>query len=211
MFAPWSAAERIAPGPTPGARALMKVILARHPRARNLGIYAPRNVRGAGSLSLHAEGRAGDTGFPMDDGRGSAAGYELVEELRENAGDLGVQAIIYDRRIWSAKSPGRKGRPYTGAAPHFDHVHWELTRAAASGLTVARIKRILGAAVEPPVLRLGDSGPAVRRLQRLLKVTADGAYGPRTAAAVNDLKQRRGWATDGVAGPRVWAALEKGE
>jgi murein DD-endopeptidase MepM/ murein hydrolase activator NlpD len=63
-----------------------------------------------------------------------------------------------------------------------------------------------------PTLRLGATGPAVADLQRRLsaagnKVTADGAFGPKTAAAVIAFQQKRGLQADGVVGPRTWAAL----
>jgi len=38
--------------------------LANYPPGANLGIYNPRNVRGGGALSVHAEGRAIDVGYP---------------------------------------------------------------------------------------------------------------------------------------------------
>lgn len=144
-FARWQPALRCADGPTPGARALMRWILEHHPKASNLGIYACRPVRGGTAMSCHAEGRALDVGFPMVDGRGSPAGYALVRQIVPNARRLGVQAVIYDRRIWSAKTPA--GRPYHGINPHRDHVHIELTRHAGAKLTLATVRHVLG---KPP-------------------------------------------------------------
>lgn len=141
-FAAWSAASKCTSGPRPGAVALMKHLLAKHPKGKSLGIYNCRSVRGGSTTSTHGEGRALDIGFPMKNGRGTAAGYALVKQVGNHGAALGVQAIIYDRKIWSAKSPG--GRAYTGAAPHYDHVHIELTRSAATNLTATKIKKILG-------------------------------------------------------------------
>lgn len=215
-FADWTPAVRCIGAAQPGARALMRWILEHHDTATNLGIYSCRPVRGGAAMSGHAEGRAGDTGFPMRGGRGSPAGYALVRQLRANGHRLGVQAVIYDRTIWSAKTPG--GRPYTGVAPHYDHVHWELTRGAARKLTLATIRHVLEGARPPahPTLELGDTGPAVRALQRALgradvgRVTVDGAFGTQTRDAVNRLKRRHRLPPDGVAGPRVWTLLEGG-
>ena len=140
-FASWAPASRCTSGPAPGATALMRVVLRKHPRGRSLGIYNCRTVRGGSTTSLHGEGRALDVGFPMSSGRGSAAGYALVKQLGNKGREMGIQAIIYDRKIWSGRSPG--GRYYSGVAPHYDHVHIELTREAARTLTESKINRIL--------------------------------------------------------------------
>lgn len=146
-FKSWSGATRCTSGPQPGAVALMKVLLAKHPKGRSLGIFNCRTVRGGSTTSLHGEGRALDIGFPMKNGRGSDAGYALVRRVGNHGAALGVQAIIYDRKIWSAKSPG--GRYYSGSAPHYDHVHIELTREAARTLTTEKVRRILGSGSKP--------------------------------------------------------------
>jgi peptidoglycan hydrolase-like protein with peptidoglycan-binding domain len=58
-----------------------------------------------------------------------------------------------------------------------------------------------------PVLRLGSAGPSVVWVQQQLHVTADGKFGPATAAAVRNFQARHGMAADGVVGPQTWAAL----
>ena len=211
-FAPWEAATRCVGSAQPGARALMKWCLTEYPGAAyNLGIYNCRPVLGGAAMSGHAEGRAADVGFPLVDGKANPAGHRMVQRLRPHADELGIQVIIFDRRIWSAKSPGRGGRPYTGVHPHRDHAHIELTRRAAGRLTVATIRHVLEAVGDArPVLRQGDRGPAVRRLQAALRVNVDGSFGPVTEAALNRFKARHGLPRDGVAGHRVWDLLEGG-
>jgi lysozyme len=66
------------------------------------------------------------------------------------------------------------------------------------------------------VLRLGDDGAAVKRLQKALaaaghEVGADGAFGPQTDRAVRAFQKQRGLAADGIAGPATWEALEQDE
>lgn len=58
-----------------------------------------------------------------------------------------------------------------------------------------------------PTLRRGSSGAAVRRLQNLLDIPADGSFGPVTEAAVRAFQRSAGIAADGVAGPMTWRAL----
>lgn len=210
-FARWEPAKKCTGGPQPGARAFLAWALATQPHARNDGIYNCRNVRGGSTMSAHAEGRAIDVGFPLVDGRPNPAGTALVQVLRPIAAKLGIGCIIWNRRIWSAKSPGRAGRPYAGADPHTGHVHVELTRKAAAVLNLATIKHHVATAAQRPAratLRRGDHGPAVEALQKLLHVTVDGVFGPKTVAAVNKVKTAAGGPADGIAGPNTWAILE---
>jgi len=58
------------------------------------------------------------------------------------------------------------------------------------------------------LLREGCKGAAVRQLQTRLNVSADGHFGPITAAAVRAFQRGRGLAADGLFGPRTRAALE---
>lgn len=206
-FAIWQAAARCVGSARPGARALMKWSLGAHPGARSMGIYCCRTVRGGRETSCHAEGRACDVGFPLVGGKANPDGYDLVHALRGHAKQMGIQAIIFNRTIWSAKSPGRAGRPYAGVNPHLDHVHIELTRPAAERLNVATIRHWTSIPDPTAPLVYGDHGDAVAALQRALGVKPDGVFGRHTEAAVNELKAKHGLPRDGVAGPRVRALL----
>ncbi len=70
-------------------------------------------------------------------------------------------------------------------------------RGTASGL----------AQYEKTTIRLGSSGAAVTALQKELKVTADGAFGPLTEAAVRSFQKSKGLKVDGVVSANVWRAL----
>ena len=67
-----------------------------------------------------------------------------------------------------------------------------------------------------PTLRIGSSGAEVAHLQELLnrrghQLRTDGAFGPKTAAAVMSLQRRAGLVVDGVVGPKTWAVLTEGD
>ena len=64
-----------------------------------------------------------------------------------------------------------------------------------------------GASSKTMTVRKGDSGPAVRRVQRRLGLTADGEFGPQTARAVRRFQRRRGLTADGIVGPMTRRAL----
>jgi peptidoglycan hydrolase-like protein with peptidoglycan-binding domain len=50
-------------------------------------------------------------------------------------------------------------------------------------------------------------GSAVERLQKALKISTDGEFGPATEAAVKRLQSRHGLTPDGVVGPATWSVL----
>jgi peptidoglycan hydrolase-like protein with peptidoglycan-binding domain len=65
-----------------------------------------------------------------------------------------------------------------------------------------------GAPAGRPTLRRGASGDLVLRVQRLLAIEADGAYGRITEAAVREFQRQRGLVPDGRVGPETWPVLD---
>ena len=61
------------------------------------------------------------------------------------------------------------------------------------------------AAAKP--LKKGAHGPRVRKLQRLLRIRVDGAFGTATLRALKRFQKRHGLTVDGVAGPATMRAL----
>lgn len=65
----------------------------------------------------------------------------------------------------------------------------------------------------PPLVQLGDQGPAVDRLQRALRQAGhlhepvDGIFGRQTSRALRDFQQERDLDPDAIAGPQTWASL----
>lgn len=57
------------------------------------------------------------------------------------------------------------------------------------------------------VLRKGDFGPAVTKVQRKLRISADGIFGSQTHGAVKRLQRRKRLEVDGVVGPITRRAL----
>lgn len=73
-----------------------------------------------------------------------------------------------------------------------------------------RLRGLPPVAAQPvprPVLAQGATGLHVRQLQAALGVTADGAFGPRTRAAVVAFQRRQQLLPDGIVGRMTWAAL----
>jgi GH25 family lysozyme M1 (1,4-beta-N-acetylmuramidase) len=57
-------------------------------------------------------------------------------------------------------------------------------------------------------LKNGDSGQEVARLQRALKITSDGKFGPKTEATVKDYQEEQNLVVDGLAGKRTLTSLK---
>jgi MYXO-CTERM domain-containing protein len=133
---PWTGEEACAGGLEPGSAILGDYLAAIFPQIMHVGGYACRPVNGSTvTMSVHATGRALDLMLPTigDDAEAdNDLGDPVGEFLIENAETLGVQFIIWDRWDWMAARPaGEKGKAYTGAHPHNDHVHVELSAMAA--------------------------------------------------------------------------------
>jgi len=127
----------------------MAYMLDRYAWSSSMGIYNPRPP------SLHADGRGWDMGIPTAGGSARPdLGMQVVNLIGPHGKRLGIQTMIYNRRIWTARSPG--GRGYGGRHPHNDHIHFDLSRAAADNLTYATLVAVLGRggegaiAVSPP-------------------------------------------------------------
>jgi len=58
-----------------------------------------------------------------------------------------------------------------------------------------------------PMLKMGDSGDDVKKLQSALGIAADGDFGPATKSAVIAFQKKNGLYPDGVFGKNSWAKL----
>lgn len=102
-----------------------------------------------------------------------------------------------------------------GAVTRFQSTHGLAVDGVIGPVTWAALARSAPAAPTSgastvsthPLLRYGDSGSAVATAQRHLGITADGAFGPVTRAAVRAFQSAHGLAIDGVIGAHTWAAL----
>jgi hypothetical protein len=68
--------------------------------------------------------------------------------------------------------------------------------------------------VANPILRKGDTGEDVKKLQELLNgcgesLAVDGKFGEKTKKAVEDFQRLMGLQADGICGDQTWAALER--
>ena len=90
-----------------------------------------------------------------------------------------------------------------------------MVKFAASGVVELRTWNRLELSVYPlypwwpSVAKLGSTGPKVVALQRALRITADGSFGPATQAAVKEAQLRAKLTQTGVVASLTWKAIEK--
>jgi hypothetical protein len=107
------------------------------------------------------------------------------------------------RSQWASKrAVGAIALVAAGAAP--------VAAKVGGGAADAQAAPKASAAASSPTLERGDRGAAVRRLQRLLGVRADGMFGPGTERVLRRFQRRHRMRVDGVAGPATWRVLRRG-
>lgn len=150
------------------------------------------------------------------DPSGGFDSYAFAEHLR-NTRDKRIRYVISNRRIFGDEGYAADNRakawtwaPYNGANPHDHHIHisvdkdeatyddqspWDVTFSSSSTTPTP---------FREPVLRRGDTGTNVIRLQTLIGTTSDGIFGPRTEIAVRQFQEKHGLVQDGIVGPYTW-------
>jgi hypothetical protein len=126
---------------------------------------------------------------------------------------LGYNAGNESRSIWHESL--ERSRERRAGARRLRRRRFRLRGAALSMAAVALMAGSAGAAIsladDPAVeagaaaaeiiLRKGDRGPAVSSVQRKLRITADGMFGPQTHRSVKRFQRRKDLVADGIVGP----------
>lgn len=152
-------------GPQTGAKGAMAWYLAAYKskNGTNGGIYNCRSVRGGGSTSIHSEGRALDFMVPV----GAKWAQKLANAIVNMSKELGVQIVIYNRKIWvGGSSTGLKGfQSYGGTNPHVDHLHveltWEMARKSEQDVLKLWASVLAEASTETPTSKENGNGEGV--------------------------------------------------
>jgi len=124
--------------PQPAPKAIWKLVHTNFPRTRFLGIYNRRNVAGTQKPSSHGEGRALDIGLMVSWPWEKEVGDGLFNIFIDNAAELGLHHVIWNRNIWSTTKGGP--RRYTGQNPHTDHIHLTFTRPGSQKTRFPKIE-----------------------------------------------------------------------
>lgn len=136
-------------------------------------------------------------------------GAKSSKHITGEAADIKVSGVnpivvaLYAQDVLNA--PGIGLYSYVKVSDGFVHVD---TRASTwRGLQVKNSGGSQSISGYFPTVRSGVKSNAVVVLQRLLALSDDGAFGPKTGAAVKDFQQYAGLVADGICGAKTWAAL----
>ncbi len=110
------------------------------------------------------------------------SGTEAAVKSFQKSKTLKVNGIV-SANVWRALL----GQPYTKTGT-----------TTASGSSSSAI---------PETVRRGSTGTAVKKLQSILKLEADGIFGSQTEAAVKSFQKSKGLTVDGIVGANTWRAL----
>jgi hypothetical protein len=136
-LAPYQAQSTCSPTVKPGTGALRAMVMKAYPGTRDSGITRACSI---GGTSEHKEGRAWDWGvrYSVTTERAKAQAFlswlfktDKYGNRYANARRLGVQYVIWNRKIWGSYNASAGWRTYTGADPHTSHVHISLSWAGA--------------------------------------------------------------------------------
>ena len=136
--------------------------------------------------------------------------------------DPRIKYIIWNRQIISGDAGPSPWQPrkYIGKNPHTHHFHVSVKAAgkffddvspwAMPGTAAPKIPTLPQPSAPRPVLMIGNTGDAVKELQRLLGFTGndvDGLFGLVTQKAVKAFQIKATLPADGKVGSYTWAAL----
>ena len=144
-------------------------------------------VPNAAKNSRHLYGQAAD--FHID-----GVSPAEIAKYAESIGILGIG--LYD----------------TDKDGHFVHIDTRTTKSFWKGHAQQRVTSFGGApaqlvSIQVPVLQKGDTGDAVKALQRIVQVTDDGIFGKNTEAALKKTQKKAGLSQTGVCEAETWGKL----
>jgi hypothetical protein len=208
------------PTSTPVGMSQLRTYVLGRWQGADLGILSipPRVMRGGSSPSLHNWGMAWDWRW-ANPGPGRATADEVIDFCLSNAGSLGIQGVHdYEAcRYWKSYQGWDDATPSPSSGFGQSWAQWlhiERTWAAANdsrSIAVAlgesgveprdKSKKNAKLILPPPVVKEGDAGANVARLQDFLRFfdfadfnRSDGEFGPKTLAAMKkaqtEFKQR---------------------
>lgn len=195
-------------------------------RSADANYHANLRLDGTGAISVETE----DDGTPEDTPWTDAQLTTIADIIAWACGTYDIPL----RRCAAPHEPGIGYHSMFGAPSEWTDVPGKTCPAPARIAQFDEVLVVAGAALERwpslpsppagnwledpvalPVIRLGDRGDPVRRVQGLLlaaghPVVVDGEYGPATAAEVRDFQSRLGLEVDAVVGRATWRRLVVG-
>jgi murein DD-endopeptidase MepM/ murein hydrolase activator NlpD len=133
----------------------------------------------------------------------SATGKNFIEPIK-----FFTSLIALEKSIATAPVEAKPTDPVAPAPTHdAAGAKAAATPAPAAPAPVAAPVAPAKMAYPGKYIKVGSKGEAVKYIQKKLKLTVDGAFGPATDKAVKALQKKHGLTADGVVGPLTWAKL----
>lgn len=139
---------------------------------------------------------------------------DLANQQTQYANDLKLQQSqqAIDKSLVEYKAALDDASAQKLAATENEYNKQLAQQQANNAIALANGTATAGAASSQPTLKNGSSGASVKTLQSALNkfgygLSVDGAFGPKTLAAVKAFQKSKGLAVDGIVGPKTWAAL----
>jgi peptidoglycan hydrolase-like protein with peptidoglycan-binding domain len=114
--------------------------------------------------------------------------------------------LATQKRVNTAPEPA----PVTTAAPKVATIDLTPEPSTEPAVTTAPVAETSTPLVIPITIREGSRGPVVKQWQTIIKVKADGIFGPITKATTKTWQAARGLVADGIVGPKTWTAALTG-
>lgn len=178
-----------------------------HVRPGDTGAYNPRPITGGTDWSTHAYGIGLDEDW-LTNPYSKKFITDMSPEMRRDVATIqtvdGLQ-VFRSGADWD-------GDPNTPER-HYDAMHNEINVTPAElarGIDWSTVRMPAFDPAEPawwPVCQRGDRHPAVKRLQTMLGIAADGIFGAATEAKVREFQASRKLKADGAVGAGTWTAL----
>lgn len=125
---------------TVGAASLKEVIASKWmPPVTSIGGYDCRPIVGGTGTSIHGLGRAIDVMINANTPEGLAKGNEIRNWVINNASQLGIQRVIWNKYSWAANRGGWNLYYEPGKNnPHTDHLHIEINIGASTNANLGK-------------------------------------------------------------------------
>jgi lysozyme len=141
----------------------------------------------------------------IQEGRYAEAATHMLQSAW--AGQVGARATEDAKIMRTGQLAGGGGTSVSGGGAE----HGGGTKAPTGGgkPASANAPSIADVRAGKGVLKEGETGPAVKEIQHLLNIAADGDFGPHTKAAVETFQRKHHLTADGVVGEHTIALLDR--
>ena len=179
-------------------------------KAKGLPVTGVTDAKVWKALMAPAPVTAPSTATPGTTSTALATEFTAHKKTTLKVGSTGAAVKVLQQGLGGLVVDGTFGSKTLAAVKAFQTSR----KLSATGVVEAKTWAALELKVHPllphwgTVLKRGSKGTAVVALQKALRITADGSFGPKTEAAVKALQKTAKLTQTGVVGTVTWKAVE---